>query len=194
MKWNGWMDLSRTKWTSAQECVIKCDMLNGGAHCQRLWRVNKGREGREVKSENAIPTENRKGKGSEEAHSPKNRAAHHPRHPHRHLPQVFYTCNAQTPSPVTSLSKTPSQSRPGRWVVMRRFREFLETNRRSHCACPLGGIPARNCDASPLPSQSLRPLAAPCPLPVGAPNTTPKKEGKAIAFFRTSTGMILLAY
>ena len=99
LKWNGWMDLSRTKWTSAQECVIKCDMLNGGAHCQRLWRVNKGREGNEVKSENAIPTENRKGKGSEEAHSPKNRAAHHPRHPHRHVPQVFYTRDAQ-PTPT----------------------------------------------------------------------------------------------
>ena len=50
LKWNGWMDLSRTKWTNAQECVMKCDMLNGGAHCQRLWRVNKGREGREVKT------------------------------------------------------------------------------------------------------------------------------------------------
>jgi hypothetical protein len=50
LKWNGWMDLSRTKWTSAQECVIKCDMLNGGVHCQRLWHVNKGREGREVKT------------------------------------------------------------------------------------------------------------------------------------------------
>jgi len=37
LKWNGWMNLSRTKWTSAQECVMKCDMLNGGAHCQRLF-------------------------------------------------------------------------------------------------------------------------------------------------------------
>ena len=76
--------------------------------------------------ENAIPTENGilEREGSGEAYSPKNRAAHHPRHPHRQEPPVFYTCNAQTPSPVTSLPKIPSQSRPGRWVVMRRFRDF----------------------------------------------------------------------
>jgi hypothetical protein len=48
-QWNGRMDLSREKWKSAQERAIKCDVLNGGAHYQRIWRVNKGREGREVK-------------------------------------------------------------------------------------------------------------------------------------------------
>jgi hypothetical protein len=39
------------------------------------------------------------GGASEEAHSPKNRAAHHPRHSHRHFPQVFYTRDAQ-PTPT----------------------------------------------------------------------------------------------
>jgi hypothetical protein len=41
----GWMDLSRTKWESAQECDIKCNMLNGGAHGHRLWCVGEGGEG-----------------------------------------------------------------------------------------------------------------------------------------------------
>ena len=97
LKWNGWMDLSRTKWTSAQECVIKCDMLNGGVHYQRLWHVNKGREGREVKTLFPLKTLFLEGKGSEEAHSPNNRTACHPRHSHRHVPQVFYTQDNRPP-------------------------------------------------------------------------------------------------
>ena len=140
--------------------------------------------------ENAIPTENAffRGEGSEEAHSPKNRTDQYPRHPHRQVSPIFYTCNAQTPSPVTRLPKIPSQSRPGRWVVVRRFQDFLGTNRRSHCTCPLDGIPARNCDASPLPYHSLRPLVAPYPSPPVHQTPPRKRKRRPSLFFEHQLG------
>ena len=45
-----WMDLSRTKWESAYECDIKCNILNGGAHGHRLWCVGEGGEGGMLKT------------------------------------------------------------------------------------------------------------------------------------------------